>query len=137
MSDPSRRTDAEPPREAKEEDYPLLDDGRDVDDGQERSSGEELLESEERVKEADRRDREERRADPRGEPTDGDAARDDAGDVESEWHVWILGALVVAGIAIFFAPGWLVPELLGTLGAFLVAIGALGLVLKWAIERSA
>ena len=109
--------------------------GTDRDAERERSSGEELLESEERVKEADRRDRERRPA--HAEPTEEEEAANDAEDVESEWHVWVIGLIVVAGIALFFAPGWLVPELLGTLGAFLVAVGVVGLVVKWAIERSA
>lgn len=103
----------------------------------EQSSGEELLESEKRVQEADRRDRAERRTDEESEPTDEEAAEDDAEDVESEWHAWALGALVVAGIALFLAPRFLLPELLGGLGLFLVAIGVFGWVLKWAIDRSA
>ena len=109
----------------------------DGDAGDERSSGEELLESEERVMEADRRDRERREGDPTAEPTAEEEAADDAEDVESEWHVWILGLLAVAGIALFFAPRSFVPELLGTLGLFLVAIGVLGYAIEWAIERSA
>lgn len=117
--------------------HPASDSETDRDAERERSSAEELLESEERVQEADRRDREERRADPGGEPTAEEEAANDAEDVESEWHVWILGLIVVAGIALFFAPGWLVPELLGTLGGFLVAIGLFGWGIKWAIERTA
>lgn len=106
----------------------------DPDDGHERSSGEELLEHEERVKEADRRERAARSAE--AAPSAEEEAEDDARDVESEWHGWLLGLVVVAGIVLFLAPGFLVPELLGTLGAFLVAIGVFGFVLKWAIERS-
>lgn len=87
------------------------------------------------MKEDDRRDRAGRPADV--EPTDEEAAEDDAEDVESEWHVWILGLIVVAGIVLFFAPRFLVPELLGTLGVFLVVIGVLAWAIKWAIERSA
>lgn len=111
----------------------------DPSDGHEQSSGEELLESEERVKEADRRERAERAAEPApgAEEESAAEAADDAEDVESEWHGWLLGLVVVAGVVLFFAPGFLVPELLGTLGAFLVAVGLLGLVLRWAIARSA
>lgn len=64
-------------------------------------------------------------------------AEEDAENVESEWHVWILAAVVVAGIALFFAPRFFLPELLGSLGLFLVFIGVLGWAIKWAIERTA
>lgn len=121
MSDPHSSPETETDRDAERE----------------RSSGEELLESEERVKDADRRDREERRAGPTEEPTAEEAAEDDAEDVESEWHVWILALVVVAGVALFFAPRFLLPELLGSLGVLLVVIGALGLLVKWAIEWTA
>lgn len=49
--------------------------------------------------------------------------------------MWIFALIVVAGIALFSAPRFFLPELLGTLGAFLVMIGALGWVVEWAIER--
>ena len=121
MSEPSQSTDAEPPTEVDEDEYP------DVDAEPTEGTG--------RTETTDAGTAAEGEAE--GEADAEAAAEDDAEDVESEWHVWILGLIAVAGIAIFFAPGWLVPELLGTLGAFLVAIGVLGLVLKWAIERSA
>lgn len=90
------------------------------------------------MKEADRRDREERARRPRDPESEAAAeAEEDAEDVESEWHTWALAALVVAGLAIVFAPPFLVPELLGSLGVFLVLIGVIGWVVAWAIRRSA
>lgn len=87
------------------------------------------------MKEADRLERAQRPAD--AAPTAEEEAADDAEDVESEWHFWILAAVVVIGIALVFAPRFFLPELVGTLGAFLVLVGAVGWVLKWAIDRSA
>ena len=104
----------------------------------ERSSGEELLEREERVKEADRRARANRSERPADSGAEAEAAaEEDAEDVESEWHTWALAALVVAGLAMVFAPPFLVPELLGSLGVFFVLIGVLGWAVAWVIRRSA
>ena len=105
-----------------------------------RQSGEEVLEREEELQEdAERARDEEPGTDERiDEPeSEEQEAEEDAEQVEGEWHVWIIAAVVVIGVALFFAPRFFLPELLGTLGAFLVAIGILGLAVKWAIGRSA
>lgn len=115
MSDPSQASDVEPTGDA--------DADRDTD--ARRDTGVDTGPA----------DRTDRTADAEAEAAAN--AEDDAEDVESEWHVWILAAIVVAGIALFFAPRFFLPELLGSLGVFLVVIGLLGWVVKWAIERTA
>ena len=113
----------------------------DRDADRDRSSGEEQLEREAELQQDEERKREEGpsgSAEGRRDPeTPEEAAAEDAEEVEGEWHVWILGLLVVAGIALFFAPRFFLPELLGSLGVFLVLIGVLGWLVTVAIGRSA
>lgn len=79
-----------------------------------------------------------RGADGRAEAeTESEAqAAEDAEEVGSEWHVWLLAVLVVAGVVLLFAPRGFVPELLANLGALLVLIGVLGWTIRWVISRS-
>lgn len=108
MSDPSQSTDAEPPSDVDEDAYPDVD--------------------------AEPTDRAERTAEAEAE--EAARAEEDAEEVSGEWHVWLLAAIVVIGVALFFAPRFFLPELVGSLGLLLVAIGVLGWVVKWAIART-
>lgn len=120
MSDPSQRS-------STNED---VDSDREPTDRTAKTREDELIEAEAR-KPAGPNARETTAAEEKAE------AEEDAEEVKSEWHFWIFALLVVAGIALFFAPRFFLPELLVSLGAFLVTIGVLGWVIKWAIERSA
>lgn len=55
--------------------------------------------------------------------------------LSSEWHTWLIGILVVAGILAFVAPRGMLPELAGSLGPLLIALGLIGWVAKWALAR--
>lgn len=63
-------------------------------------------------------------------------AEEDAREVGSEWHVWLIAIVVIAGVVLLFAPPSLVPELLTYIGALLVLAGVIGWLVKWAIGRS-
>lgn len=108
VSDPSESTEAEPPSDVDEDAYPDVD--------------------------AEPKDRAQRTAEAEAE--EAARAEEDAEEVGGEWHVWLLAAIVVIGVALFFAPRFFLPELVGSLGVLLVVIGVLGWVVKWAIART-
>jgi hypothetical protein len=101
----------------------------------ERSSGEAALDREADLKQEEAVKREDRRRGAAEPKSEEQAAEEDAEEVEGEWHAWILAAIVVIGIALFFAPRFFLPELLGSLGVFLAVTGVLGFAGKWAIGR--
>lgn len=53
----------------------------------------------------------------------------------SEWHMWVIGILVVVGIVAIAAPSGILPELLGSLGPLLIALGLIGWVVQWLLSR--
>lgn len=67
--------------------------------------------------------------------TDQEDPETEAQAVESEWHVWLAGLIVVGGIALMVAPDWLVPELLAGLGPLFLALGIIGWAAQWVYKR--
>jgi len=66
---------------------------------------------------------------------DEDLDETDAEEVESEWFVWVFATLVVAGIALLFAPQDLAPRLLAGLAPVFVILGVTGWAFQWYVGR--
>ena len=67
--------------------------------------------------------------------SDAEGGETDEEQLTSEWHTWLFGFLVVAGILLFAAPRDILPGLLGSLGLLFVALGVIGWVIKWGLAR--
>lgn len=74
-------------------------------------------------------------SDPRSPAGDGTGDEDhptDEEQVETEWHLWVIATLVVAGLALLAFP----PEGWSWIGILLLVLAAVGWVTKTAIERT-